>query len=467
MGLAVIRAWSRALKIALSTLAILTILCSGAARAATFSTTGTTALVSAADGAPGNDTSYSAAVSADGRYSAFSSWASNLVAGDGNTFRDVFVRDNVSGGIERVSLGVNGEGDFDSIAPALSNDGRYVAFQSYATNLVADNNAVDDIFVRDTATDTTTRVSVASDGTEADQESATPAISGDGRYVVFRSSATNLVAGDTNGVDDVFMHDTVSATTTRVSLGSSGGSSPAISGDGRHVAFASGGTVFVRDLIANTTTHVTTAASDNPSISADGRYIAYESRSQVWLYDAVNHTTVRVSNGGDTFAGAPAISGDGRYVAFYSAAEVFVRDTIANTTTRIAGASSYSPAVSGDGQYIAFESGDGNVYLHTRQASSGNTASANPCAAPTLVGTAANDTLTGTAQRDVIDGRGGADTIYGLDGDDVICGGYGNDTLNGGNGNDALYGGGGTWDRCNGGAGTDTAVTCESKTATP
>jgi Tol biopolymer transport system component len=155
-------------------------------------------------------------ISADGRYVAFHSTATNLVSGDTNALPDIFVRDRQTGTtylLSRDSAG--GEG---SAEPAISGDGRYVTFNSDATNLVSgDTNGAYDIFVRDRQTGTTTLVSRSSAGVVGDEGSAEPAISGDGRYVAFFSSATNLVSGDTNGVSDIFVRDRQTGTTTLVS----------------------------------------------------------------------------------------------------------------------------------------------------------------------------------------------------------------------------------------------------------
>jgi len=198
------------------------------------------------------------------------------------------------------------EGNSASSNPSISGNGWYVAFESDATNIVAgDTNGVRDIFVRDvrdTQSGATTRVSVANDGAQSDGGSWSASISADGRYVVFYSSATNLVNGDTNGYDDVFLHDTQTGETTRVSV-STGGTegnglshSPSISFDGRYVAFQSlatnlvanghsGSEVFLRDTVNNTTILLSVAedgapgdgGSENPSISADGRYVVFQS----------------------------------------------------------------------------------------------------------------------------------------------------------------------------------------------
>ena len=195
------------------------------------------------------------ALNANGRYVAFESSATNLVAGDTNRLADVFVHDLRSGRTERVSVSSAGRqagGDRTnngSNAPAISADGRYVAFHSYASNLVrGDTNRVPDIFIRDRKGRKTARVSVSGGGRQADQESlGSSAISADGRYVAFTSLATNLVAGDVNGITDVFVRDLRSGTTKLVSLGAAGNQ-----GDD---ASAAGGVVF----------------------SADDRYLAFSS----------------------------------------------------------------------------------------------------------------------------------------------------------------------------------------------
>lgn len=147
------------------------------------------------------------AVSADGRYVAFASDASNLVPGDTNGTWDVFLRDRVAGTTTRLSVADDeSQANRESIHPSISADGRYVAFSSYAANLVAgDTNDMFDIFVRDTVAGTTTRASVGPAGGQSNYGSWSPRISADGRVVAFLSYATNLVAGDTNGVADVFV----------------------------------------------------------------------------------------------------------------------------------------------------------------------------------------------------------------------------------------------------------------------
>jgi Tol biopolymer transport system component len=195
-------------------------------------------------------------ISADGLIVAFNTDASNLVAGDTNGKWDVFVHDRATGTTERVSVRSNGsEANGVSELPALSSDGRFVSFDGDASNLVVgDRNRCNDVFVHDRATGATERVSVDSSGTEGAASSHYAAISGDGRFVTFSSVAVNLVAGDTNGRTDIFVHDRASGVTERVSVDSAGVQSngnsgesdfPVISADGNAVAFASEATNLV------------------------------------------------------------------------------------------------------------------------------------------------------------------------------------------------------------------------------
>ncbi|HMC07628.1 MAG TPA: hypothetical protein VKG89_09585, partial [Solirubrobacterales bacterium] len=192
-------------------------------------------------GNQGNADSSDSAVSDDGRFVAYYSAASNLVPGDTNGVDDIFVRDRLTGTTERVSVDAAGnQGNGDSFGPALSADGRFVSFRSQASNLVpGDTNGASDDFVYDRQTGQIERISVDSAGNEANGDSFETWMSDDGRYVAFLSFASNLVSGDTNGVSDIFVRDRQAGTTERVSVDSSGteanGESfyPQISADGR------------------------------------------------------------------------------------------------------------------------------------------------------------------------------------------------------------------------------------------
>ena len=352
----------------------------------------------------GNGSSEYAAISADGSYVAFHSGATNLVLGDTNGRDDVFVYHRQTAVTQRVSLSsADAQGNSDSLHPALSNDGRYVAFDSNASNLVSsDTNVRVDVFVRDRQTNTTERVSLSSGGVEGNDTSWYPAISGDGRFVAFQSFASNLVSGDSNNVEDIFVRDRQTATTTRVSLatdgtqGNGGSWDVAISATGRYVAFASDastlvagdtngfGDVFVRDRDTDgdgifdeagsvSTTRVSVSGAGAQSngesyyaaISAEGRYVAFSS-------GASNLVT------GDTNVSCDT-DGDTQYDD--NCPDVFVRDRQAPTATvRVsldsgggeANADSYDPAISADGRYVAFwsfandlVSGDTNAFCDT------------------------------------------------------------------------------------------------------
>jgi Tol biopolymer transport system component len=210
--------------------------------------TGATTRVSvSSNGSEGNSNSYSPSISSDGSYVAFDSNASNLVPGDTNENYDIFVHERQTGATSRVSVGSDGsEGNGRSSNPSISADGRYVAFNSDAGNLVpVDTNGDYDVFVHDRQTGATSRVSVSSDGSEGNSYSLFPVISADGRYVAFASNAGNLVPGDTNGIYDIFVHDRQTGATSRVSVSSDGSEGndssarPSISADGRYAVFSS------------------------------------------------------------------------------------------------------------------------------------------------------------------------------------------------------------------------------------
>jgi Tol biopolymer transport system component len=258
---------------------------------------------------------------------AFASGASNLVSGASYFNPDIYVRDMQSDEITIVSVRSNGDMvNAFSHNPSISADGRYVAFDSDATDLVDDDtNGVDDIFVHDCQTGQTTRVSLANNSAQAGNgHSKKPSISADGRYVSFHSEASNLVSGDTNGVTDIFVHDRQTGETFRVSTsteGTEGNDESAysvISTDGRFVAFTSHATNLVSSDINN--------------------------RQDVFLHDRLTGRTLLVSVSDDSLPGEdtstrPSLSADGRFVVFDSEAgnlvsgdtnneiDVFVRET--------------------------------------------------------------------------------------------------------------------------------------------
>ena len=323
-------------------------------------------------------------VSYGGRYVAFESNAKNLIPGPSSQFRDIYVRDRNTSSTERVSVALNGaQTNGDSLDPSISADGRYVAFASNASNLAPDSDPGrfgTGIFVRDRLNGRTELVSVNSSGQQANQPSQAPAISSDGRYVVFDSYATNIAPGIDNGWANVFVHDRQTGLTEWLSVGVHGappnnqsynsGGPRAISADGRYVVFSSDGT----NLVPGDTNAVT----------------------DIFLRDRQTGTTKRVSvdsNGvqGNGPNGDAALSADGRYVMFASdatnlapgdtngVADIFVRDLQTGQTERVnvdsvIAQSSFGaqrPAMSADARYIAFDAqGSGgryNVYAVDRQ----------------------------------------------------------------------------------------------------
>jgi len=384
----------------------------------------------ASDGTEANKYSYDPRITPDGRYVAFRSAATNLVPGDFGSW-DIFVYDRSTHTTERVSVAPNGtQANGCSSCPAISADGRFVAFDSNASNLVPDDiNDTGDVFVFERHSDVMERVSVASDGTQGNGDSHRPSISADGRFVAFLSEASNLVPDDTNDVRDVFVFDRLTRAVERVSVawdGTQGKGSywePSISADGRFVAFTStasdlvpGDTnnfwdAFVYDRQTHTVERVSvgsdgsqhnTIACSTPSISADGRYVAFDSYSQgfvpgdtnqncdVFVYDRLARRVQRVSVASDGTQGNgrstdPCISPDGRYVAFYSEAsnlvpgdtngvtEVFVYDRNTETLRRVDVASDGMEAngssgflsgrisISEDGVSVAFDSDASNL----------------------------------------------------------------------------------------------------------
>jgi Tol biopolymer transport system component len=399
---------------------------------------GTTRISVDSSGAEADGDSGLATSSADGRFVAFVSGASNLVSGDTNGSWDVFVHDRLNGTTERVSTDSSGaEGNGQSglrssgaVAASITSDGRFVAFVSAASNLIAsDANGCIDVFVHDRLTGVTERASVDSSGLEGDLESSLyPVISADGRFVAFASLADDLVAGDTNGSWDVFVRDRSTGVTERASVDSSGlegdwasgGGGVAISSDGAIVAFSSqasnlvpGDTnyaedVFVHDCIGGSTSRVSVDSSGgeseldspswSPSVSADGQVVAFHSDAanlvagdtndsiDVFVHDGATGITERVSESSPgveaDFGGEnPSISADGLIVAFDSYADdlvagdsngyldAFVHERTTGITERVSVDSSglqadlggQQPSISPDGQVVVFGGSSTNL----------------------------------------------------------------------------------------------------------
>lgn len=404
--------------------------------------TGTTTLISKgatiANGASGN-----ASISADGRYIVFTSEATNLGSVDNNNAIDIFWVDVQTQQLRLVSRAIDGANSANaaSLNPVLSANGRYVAFTSSATNLVAgDTNGLQDVFVWDSQDNSILNITQGATGGISEQ----PVISPDGRYVAFVSAASNLAVGDTNGLRDVFVWDRTNSSITLVSraTGASGAISDgdsyqvSMSQDGRTIAFTStaknlAGTpdgdndedVFVRNLDTNTTVHVsvnqaggysvssefTPLRAFSPRLSGDGKFVAFTSTftdlvatdtngtSDVFLRDLTTNVTKLISvnlagsdsgnnatgadggtgSGTGTGSFATGISNDGRYVVFNSfssnlvgndtntALDAFVRDVTQNLTllasqipaeTNSGQGASFNPVISNNGGYVAFTS---------------------------------------------------------------------------------------------------------------
>jgi Tol biopolymer transport system component len=373
-------------------------------------------------------------VSADGRFVLFTSSANDLTLGDnGYLSLDVFLRDRASNATYLVSANLSGTGGGNdhSMYGGVSTNGRYVVFESAATDLVAgDTNTNNDIFVRDLLLGTTTLVSVGIGGQPANGASSEAVMTPDGRYVAFISSASNLVAGDTNRIDDVFVRDLVAGTTRLVSVGATQVGavmgSPVITPDGRYVAFfstarglvaavptSSQGEIYLCDLVSQTTTWASITAavlassylglanppSTHPALSDDGRFVAFktgwtnglvappapgQAAAMVFIFDTTTATDTIVATNGfppwvqnDDVYG-PEMTPDGRFVAFgqeevingVTNASLQLWDSLAGSNTLVSvnlngqvssNSLSHSPALSPDGRFVAFVSNATNL----------------------------------------------------------------------------------------------------------
>lgn len=355
-------------------------------------------------------------ISADGRYVVFVSWDPSLVPGDTNGAADIFVRDRRTGLVERVNVSSSGaQSNHTSWRPVISADGRFVVYQTNSTNVIPDNpGAAFVLVIRDRVLGTTELVSTDLTGNHA-RPGADASISADGRYVAFASAADDLVAGDTNEVQDIFVRDRREGRTERVSVATSGAQAncyqwgTSISASGRYVAFNSCATgltrddhnggydVFVHDRVEHMTTRISRAMSGGQDrggvidsmISANGRFVAFSTDAplladdtnghyDVFVQDRWSGQTERVSIGageeqadGDSLGAS--LSADGHYVAFWSSDRhltpepfgpgIFVRDRWSGTLerdsvdsnggpTRFVG---IEPSISADGRFVAFD----------------------------------------------------------------------------------------------------------------
>lgn len=396
-----------------------------------------------------NGTSSGVASDGDGSVVAFYSDATLLVGGDTNQARDVFVFDSAIGDVERVSISSSGRqanraSHLAGGAPSLSADGRFVAFYSDATNLVDDElNGERNVFLRDREAGITTLVSVALNGAPANGPSLFPSISADGRYVAFQSQASNLVADDTNGVADIFVRDMEAGVTIRACSvqGDRFSSSPALSADASFVAFASAATnlvagdtnglvdIFVCEVNGDTVERVSVGPggiqgngdSILPAIDGDGTVVAFKSLANnlvtgdkngvvdVFAFDrsagAIERISVdRLGQDADDFSFPPSVSEDGRFIAFGSfatdiiefdtnhASDVFVRDRNIGISLLVGrnkvgeqpnrGTPDIPPAISGDGMMVAFVSFATNLSDSDRNQSSDIYLDVNPFFGP-------------------------------------------------------------------------------------
>lgn len=359
--------------------------------------------------------------SADGRFITFFSKASNLVPGDTNNAFDVFVKDALTNATTRVSVATGGgEADGESRDPRITPDGRYVVYGSFSRTLVLPHFAShQDIFVHDRALGTTVMVNFPSGGGLGNQNSSHADISDDAQWVVFSSTATNLVSGDTNLQSDIFLSNVASGALTRISLTPGGNQGdqasryPDISGDGSVCVFESSATnfvvsdintasdIFLRDLSTGVTELVSLSSlgsqgsggSFRPCLSSDGRFVAFQSTANdlvlgdtnsstdVFVRDRLNGTLTRVSvdaAGAEAVVGGDdaSISADGRWIVFASnsanlvlndtngASDVFRRDMLLGTLERMSeptpsgqgNGDSLLCSVSANGTHVAFAS---------------------------------------------------------------------------------------------------------------
>lgn len=332
-----------------------------------------------------------AALSRDGRYVVFMTTSANVVPDDNNNVQDVFLLDRETGDVSRVSVATGGvEANGESYGESISDDGRYIVFESLASNLViGDTNDTWDVFVHDRQTNETTRISVASNGEQANNLSGSSVISADGRYVAFTSSASNLVTGDNNNTcgdgqgnilncEDIYLHDRITHQTTLVSVSSKGiqgnsfSDNPTFSANGRYLAFYSAAS----NLVDNDT-NMNCLDNENRPISCVDVFVRDLLTGEITLESLSSDDTQ-----GNLSSAKPSISDDGRYIAFVSESDnlvpndnnnswdIFVRDRLTSQTILVSvsatgeqgNKSSNYPSISADGRFVTFHTKSTNLF---------------------------------------------------------------------------------------------------------
>lgn len=491
-------------------------------------------------GAPGDVWDYTASFSPDGRFIIFSSDSDNIIAGDNKNVDDVFVRDLATGAITLISGQGNTAGNGDSSEARFNPDGKFVVFASNSTNLDSrDTDASPDIYLKNLVTGAVTLLTVTPNSTKLNGSSDLPEFSPDGRYVLFKSSASNLVKDANDFAEKIFLKNLATGEITLISatednVPANGFSNYAsFSADGRYVIFDSNATnligndrngeasdIYRKDLVTGAVTLLSTNSageqansySSMAQLSRDGRYLMFESlatnlvandtnnKVDVFLKDLVTGQVTILSarpdgTQGDNDSGFAVLSPDGRYVVFESLAKNLVGNDTNNARDLFrvdlsykaneaaiaegrmveavlsVGAASSVTIAWGDGASTTLAPVQGRAALNHAYATTGikaatislvegaltwSVAHTIDVGGGTMVrNTALADTLAGGSGRDVLDGDGTADVLLGGGNNDRLKAYAGNDRLDAGSGNDALYGGTGN-DRLIGGTGKDT-----------
>jgi Tol biopolymer transport system component len=429
---------------------------------------GETKLVSASQGGvEGHDVSENAQISADGRYVVFETNANNLAGTDLNGFSDIYRKDMVTGAVTLVSGSGTALGDNHSRNPHITPDGRYVVFESSATNLGGGLNGTRDIFRKDLQTGEIILVSAAANGVAANASSEGARISADGRYVIFKSDASNLVAGSPTGTKNVFVKDLVTGALTALTL--DGGSdremdAPHISPDGRYALFtsASGNLVPGDTNEDNDVFRVDLLYKANAAAIAEGRFVettlsvgAASSATIAWG-DGTS-STVTPAGGSAAFSHAYASTGvkAATVILTEGALTWNVAHTIDTSTSTMVRNTVVADTLSGG---AGSDSLTGDAFANILIADAGNDWLSGLSGNDRLDAGSGNDSLYGGTDNDTLDGSSGNDRLYAESGNDSLSGGGGgNDLLSAGTGNDRLSGGTGK-DTLTGSTGRDTFV---------